>query len=196
MGAVRLLRTLAPLALIATLATACGSGSSSSTSGTPSDGGSATPSAALAVRPVFARYSPGIQFGPQVPKDLVAQMSNQSCPMDPTTVDGMLMECDADKKTVFLMKDPITSGGVDTAVAKQIGHGKLWFIQVTLDPSTASTLAAGTKSLAGTDIAYSFQGNVLTSVIVDPSFDSDKLAVIGDYDKAQATRLADQIAGS
>ena len=195
MGAVRLLRTLAPLALIASLATACGSGSSSSTSGTPSDGGSATTSTALEVRPVFARYSPGVQFGPQVPKDLVAQMSNQSCPMDPATVQGMLMECDADK-TVFLMKDPITTGGVDTAVAKQIGHGKLWFIQVALDPSTASTLGAGTKSLAGTDIAYSFRGTVLTSVIVDSSFNSDKLAIIGDYDKAQATKLADQIASS
>jgi hypothetical protein len=195
MGAVRLLRTLAPLALIASLATACGSGSSSSTSGTPSDGGSATTSSSLEVRPVFARYSPGVQFGPQVPKDLLAQMSSQSCPMDPASVQGMLMECGLDK-TVFLMKDPITTGGVDTAVAKQIGHGKLWFIQVTLDPATASTLAAGTKSLAGTDVAYAFQGKVLTSVVVDPSFNSGRLAIIGDYDKAQATKLAGQIASS
>src|SRR6478736_2799444 len=119
MGAVRFLRTLAPLALIACLATACGSGSSSSSSGTPSDGGSATTSTALEVRPVFARYSPGVQ--------------------------------------------------------------------VALDPATASTLAAGTKALTGTDVAYSFQGKVLTSVIVDPSFNSSKLAIIGTYDKAQAS---------
>src|SRR6185503_11275482 len=107
MGAVRLLRTLAPLALVAILATACGSGSSSSpsSSGTPSDDGPATTSSSFEVRPVFARYSPGVQFGPQVPKDLVDQMSNQSCPMDPATVQGMLMECDAEK-TVYLMKDP------------------------------------------------------------------------------------------
>jgi hypothetical protein len=195
MGAVRLLRTLAPLSLIAILAAACGSGSSSSSSGTPSDAGSPTASTAFEVRPVFARYSPGIQFGPSVPKDLIAQMSHQPCPMDPTSVQGMVMECDAEK-TVFLMKGPITSGGVDTAVAKEIGHGKLWFVQVTLDPSTASTLAAGTKSLEGTDIAYSFRGAVLTSVIVNSSFDSDKLAIIGDYDKAQATKLADQIASA
>jgi hypothetical protein len=195
MGAVRFLRTLAPLALIACLATACGSGSSSSSSGTPSDGGSATTSTALEVRPVFARYSPGVQFGPQVPKDLIAQMSHQPCPMEPTSVQGMLMECDADK-TVFLMKDPITTGGVDSAVAKQIGHGKLWYIQVALDPATASTLAAGTKALTGTDVAYSFRGKVLTSVIVDPSFNSSKLAIIGTYDKAQATKLAHEIASS
>jgi hypothetical protein len=173
MGAVRLLRTLAPLSLIAILAAACGSGSSSSSSGTPSDAGSPTASTAFEVRPVFARYSPGIQFGPSVPKDLIAQMSHQPCPMDPTSVQGMVMECDAEK-TVFLMKGPITSGGVDTA----------------------STLAAGTKSLEGTDIAYSFRGAVLTSVIVNSSFDSDKLAIIGDYDKAQATKLADQIASA
>ncbi len=195
MVAVLLLRTLAPLALIASLATGCGSGSSSSTSGTPSDSGSAAPTSSLEVRPVFARYSPGLQYGPQVPQDLMSQMSHQSCPMDPATVQGMLMECDA-AKTVYLMKDPITTGGVDTAVAKQIGHSKLWFIQVTLDPSTASTLAAGTKSLAGTDVAYSLQGTVLTSVVVDPSFDSGKLAIIGDYDEAQATKLADQISSS
>jgi len=185
MGAVRLLRTLAPLALIASLATACGSGSSSSTSGTPSDGGSATTSTSFEVRPVFARYTPGIQFGPQVPKDLLDQMSHQPCPMDPTTVQGMLMECDAEK-SVFLMKEPITTGGVDTAAAKQIGHGKLWFIQVTLDPSTAGTLAAATQSLTGTDVAYSFQGTVLSSVVVDSSFNSDKLAITGDYDRASS----------
>ncbi len=193
MGAVRLLRTLAPLALIASLAAACGSGSSST--GTPSDGGPAASSHALEVRPVYARYSPGVQFGPQVPKDLVDQMSTQSCPMDPTTVQGMLMECDAES-TVYLMKGPITSGGVDTAVAKQIGHGKLWYVQVTLDPATASTLAAGTKSLTGTDVAYSYDGTVLTSVIVDSSFHSDKLAILGTFDKAQATKLADRIASS
>jgi hypothetical protein len=193
MGAVRLLRTLALLALIAGLATACGDGSSSSASGTPTDGSSVATSSQLEVRPVFARYAPGVQFGPQVPKDLVDQMSHQPCPMKPTTLQGMVMECDAGK-TVYLMKDPLTTGGVDTAVAKQIGHGKLWFVQVTLDPSTASTLAAATKTMTGTEIAYAFRGTVLTSVIVDSSFDSHKLAIIGDYDKAQATQLAAQLA--
>ena len=75
------------------------------------------------VRPVFARYSPGVQFGPRSPRTWSDQMSHQPCPMKPTTVQGMLMECDADK-TVYLMKDPITTGGVDSAVAKQIGHSK------------------------------------------------------------------------
>ena len=42
---------------------------------------------------------------------------------------------------------------IDTAAAKQIGHGKLWFIQVTLDPSTAGTLAAdGTQVLFLTNL--------------------------------------------
>jgi len=193
MGAVRLLRTLAPLALIATLVTACGSGSSSSAAAPPTGGSSASASGQFEVRPVFARYSPGVQFGPQVPKELVDQMSHQSCPMKPATVQGMLMECGADK-TVYLMKDPITTGGVDTAEAKELQHD--WFVQVTLDPSTASTLAAATPSLAGTDLAYSFQGSVLTSAIVDSSFDSGKLAIIGDFDKARATHLAHEIATS
>ena len=195
MGAVRLLRTLAPLALIAGLATACGGGSSSSASGTPTDGSQVATSGRLEVRPVFARYAPGVQFGPQIPKDLVDQMSHQPCPMKPVILQGMVLECDA-AKTVYLMKDPLTTGGVDTAVAKQIGHGKLWYIQVTLDPSTESTLAAATKTMTGTEIAYSFQSAVLTSVIVDSSFNSHQLAITGDYDKAQATHLAAQLAKS
>jgi preprotein translocase subunit SecD len=193
MGAVRLLRTVVPLALIATFATACGSGSSSSAGGTPTDPASAATSTSLQVRPVTARYAPGVQFGPQLPKELATQLSQQSCPMDPSTLEDQLMECGGGK-TVYLMKDPITTGGVTSAVAKEIGHGKLWFVRVTLDPSTASTLAQATKSLSGTEVAYSFQGAVLTSVIVDSSFDTDRLAIIGDYDQAQATRLADELA--
>ncbi len=193
MGAVRLLRILAPLALITALATACSSGSSSSAGGTPTDPASAGSSTSLQIRPVTARYAPGVQFGPQLPKELAAQLSQQSCPMDPSSIEDQLMECGGGK-TVYLMKDPITSGGVASAVAKEIGHGKLWFVRVTLDPSTASTLADATKSLTGTEVAYSFQGAVLTSVIVDSSFDTDRLAIIGDYDKAQATRLADELA--
>jgi hypothetical protein len=115
--------------------------------------------------------------------------------MKPASLRDMLLECDA-AKTVYLMKDPITSGGVATAVPKQIGQGKLWFVQVTLDPETASTLAAATKTMTGTEIAYSFEGSVLTSVIVDSSFDSSRLAMIGDYDEAGATHLADQLTGS
>jgi hypothetical protein len=193
MGAVRLLRTLAPLALVAALVTACGSDSSSSAGGTPTDTASAATSTALQVRPVTARYAPGVQFGPQLPKELATELSQQSCPMQPRTLEDLLMECDAGR-TVYLMKDPITSGGVASAVAKEIGHGKLWFVRVTLDPSTASTLAGATKTLTGSEVAYSFQGAVLTSVIVDSSFDTARLSIIGDYDKAQASRLADELA--
>jgi preprotein translocase subunit SecD len=174
------------------VATACGSGSSSSDGGSPSAEAVASTSDQLQVRPVFARYSPGVQFGPQIPRELVDSLSHQPCPMKPTTLQAMLLECDA-AKTVYLMKDPVTSGGVSTAVAKQIGHGRLWFVRVTLDPATASTLAGATKGLTGTELAYSFDGSVLTSVIVDSSFDSGRLAITGDYDKAQATRLADQL---
>ena len=194
MGPVRLLRTLAPLALIATFATGCGgSDPSSSAGGTPTDPASAATSAPLQVRPVTARYAPGLQFGPQLPKELATALRQQSCPMDPTTIEDQLVECGGGK-TVYLMKDPITSGGVASAVAKQIGHGKLWFVRVTLDPATANTLAEATQSLSGTEVAYSFRGAVLTSVIVDSSFDTGRLAIIGDYDKAQATRLADELA--
>jgi SecD-like export protein len=198
MGAVRLLRILAPVALVAAVASACGSGSSSDASGPPSfpTSSGATPSSgassSLELRPVYARYTSGVSLGPGVPKDLVDTLSHQKCPTKPRVVQDMLLECDAGG-TVFLLKAPIVSGGVASATAKEIGHQKLWFVQLTLDPSTKTTLDTAAKSLSGTELAYSFGGTVVTSVIVDSSFDSGKLAIIGDYDKAQATRLASRI---
>jgi hypothetical protein len=201
MGAVRLLRILAPLALVAALATACGSGSSSDASGPPtfptSSGASPSSgaSSSLELRPVFARYAPGVSLGPSLPKELVDALSHQKCPTKPHELQGMLLECDAGG-TVFLLKSPIVSGGVASATAKEIGHGKLWFIQITLDPSTKATLDAAAKSLAGTELAYSFGGTVITSVIIDPSFDSGKLAITGTFDKGQATELAGRLTSS
>jgi hypothetical protein len=196
MGAVRLLRTLAPLALVAAGATACGSGSSSPSS----DGPSSTPtsvgaSSSLELRPVYARYATGVSIGPEVPKTLISTMSHEKCPAKPRVVQDMLLECDAGK-TVYLLKAPIVSGGVTAAVPKEIGHKDLWFIQITLDPATKATLEAAAKTMTGTQLAYSFGGSVVTSVIIDSSFETDKLAVIGNYDKAQATRLAAQISSS
>lgn len=194
MGAVRPLRILAPLALVVALATACGGGSSSQGAGGPTSSAptSVGASSSLELRPVYARYAKGVQLGPAVPKDLVGTMSHQKCPTKPREVQGMLLECDAGG-TVFLLKAPVVSGGVATATPKEIGHKNLWFVQITLDPSTKATLDAAAKSMSGTEIAYSFGGTVVTSEIVDPSFDTGKLAIIGNYDKAQATRLAGQL---
>lgn len=192
MGAVRLLRSLVPLALIAALVTACGSGSSSQGAGGSTSSGA---SSSLELRPVYARYAPGVPFGPQIPKNLVSTMSSVKCPAKARTVQGMMLACDAGR-TVYLMKNPIVTGGVATATAKQIGHGKLWFVQLTLDPSAASTLGTAAKSMTGTELAFAFRGKVLTSVIIDSSFDATRLAITGNYDKAQATRLATQLTQS
>jgi hypothetical protein len=202
MGAVRLLRTLAPLVLVASLSTvvsACGSGSSSGPGAdggsTPTSGGTTTSSTSLELRPVYARYATGVALGPQVPKELVDAMSNQSCPMDPAELQGMLMECDAGK-TVFLLQDPIVSGDVTKADISQIGHQNLYFLRLTLDPTAAATLDSKAASMTGTELAFCFGGSVLTSVIIDSHFGSGHLAITGNYTKAQATKLAAQITGS
>jgi hypothetical protein len=193
MGAVRVLRSLAPLALVACLGTACGSGSSSNAG----DGGPSSPSGGtgLELRPVYARYASGVQLGPQVPKDLLSAMSSQSCPMDPAQLQGMLMECDAGK-TVFLLKAPVVSGHVAKAEAIQIGHHNLYFLKLTLDPSAAATLDAALPRMIGTELALSYRGTVLTSVIIDSQFSAKRLVVTGQYDKAQATKLAGELGGS
>lgn len=191
MGAVRHLRTLAPLALVAGLAAACGHGSSSSPSA--ADSTVAGSSGGFEIRPVYARYAPGVPFGPQLPQALVNELQAQSCPMKPRMLQGMLMECDAGK-TVYLLKNPIVSDDVATATAKQVGHSNTWYVQVGLNDGGTSALDSVIKDQVGTELAFSYGGKVVTSVVVDNSLHPDHLALIGNWDKAQATKLAQQVA--
>jgi preprotein translocase subunit SecD len=190
MGAVRHLRTLAPLALVAGLMAACNNGSSSSPS--VDDSTLVGSTGGFEIRPVYARYAPGVPFGPQLPQELVNQLQQQSCPMKPRELQGMLMECDAGK-TVYLLKNPIVSDDVASATAKQVGHGKTWYVRVALDQTGASAMEGLVKDQVGSEIAFSYGGKVLTSVVVDSSLHPDRLALIGNFDKAQATQLAHQV---
>jgi preprotein translocase subunit SecD len=196
MGAVRHLRTLlpvvAPLALVAGLLAACGHDSSSSSS--VGDSTILGSSGGFEIRPVFARYAPGVPFGPQLPQALVDELKAQSCPMKPRVVQSMLMECDL-AKTVYLLKNPVVSGDVATAAAKQVGHKDIWYIQVGLDDTGTAAMDSLIKDQVGTELAFSYGGKVLTSVAVDPSLHPDRLALIGDFDKAQAHQLASQLTG-
>src|SRR3954463_4337585 len=193
MGAVRHLRTLAPLALVAGLLAAC-SNSSSSSSSSVDDSTVVGSSGGFEIRPVFARYAPGVPFGPQLPQDLVDEMKQQSCPMKPQEVQAMLMECDAGK-TVYLLKNPIVSGDVATATAQQVGHKDIWFVEVGLDDTGAAAMQTVIKDQVGTELAFSYGGKVVTSVVVDPSLHPDHIGLIGDFDKAQATQLASALTG-
>ena len=196
MGTVRLLRIVPPLALVAALATACGSGSSSQGSGGPSSPPTSVgASSSLELRPVYARHTTGISLGPALPQALVDTMSHQKCPTKPRVVQGLLLECDAGK-TAYLLKAPIVSGGVASATAQQIGHKKIWFVKISLDPASAATLGAAAKTMVGSELAFSFGGAVVSSEIIESSFDAAKLAIIGSYTKAQATQLASRIARS
>lgn len=192
MGAVRHLRTLAPLALVAGLLAACSNSSSSSSS--VDDSTSVASSGGFEIRPVYARYATGVPLGPQIPQAVLDEMKQQSCPMKPRVVQGMLMECDAGK-TVYLLKNPVVSDDVASATAKQIGHKDLWYIQLGLDDAGSGAMESLIKDQVGSEIAYSYGGKVVTSVIVDSSLHPDRLAVIGNFDKAQATQLASQLSG-
>jgi preprotein translocase subunit SecD len=192
MGAVRHLRALAPLLLAAGLLAACGNNSSSSSSAT--DSTLVGDTGGFEIRPVYARYAPGVPFGPEVPKAVLTQMQQQSCPMKPRVVSDMLMECDAGK-TVYLMQNPIVQGGVTSATAKQIGHKNLWFIEVGLDQTATAAMQDEIKNQVGAELAFIYGGQVVTSIAVDTSLHADRVAVLGDFDKAKATQLAQQIAG-
>jgi hypothetical protein len=192
MGAVRHLRTLAPLALVAGLLAACGNDSSSSSS--VDDSTVVASSGGFEIRPVFARYAPGVPFGPQLPEALVNEMKQQSCPMKPREVQGMLMECDAGK-TVYLLKNPVVSDDVASATAKQVGNQDIWYVQVGLDEAGTSAIDTLVKDQVGTELAFSYGGKVVTSVVVDQSLHPSRIGLIGDFDKAQATQLASQLAG-
>jgi hypothetical protein len=191
MGAVRLLRILAPLAIVAGLLAACGNGSSSG-SGSGGDSTILGPSKGFEVRTVYARYAPGVPFGPQLPKALVDEMSSQSCPMKPRIVSNLLMECDAGK-TVYLLQNPIAQGDVATATPLQVGHHNIWYVKVGLDEDVAKKLSAELPSMTGEQLAFTYNGTVLTSVAIDSSFHPTHFAITGDYDKAAATKLAQEL---
>jgi hypothetical protein len=198
MGAVRLLRYLAPVVLIAALA-GCGNGSSSSpqsgsdTTGTTTD---TTPSSSLEVRPVFVRYSQGLpgnaQLGPTVPQNLLSTMKKHDCSSKASELSGMLLLCDS-SNTVYLVKDPIITGGVSKAEAKQVGHSKLWYVEVTFDQSATSTLSQTSQSMAGTDLAFVFDGKVVSALPADSSMADGTVGLIGTYDEQQAKQLASQL---
>jgi preprotein translocase subunit SecD len=114
--------------------------------------------------------------------------------MKPHEVQAMLMECDAGK-TVYLLKNPIVSGDVATATAKQVGHKDIWFVEVGLDDTGATAMQTTIKDHVGTELAFSYGGKVLTSVVVDQSLHPDHMGLIGDFDKAQATQLASALTG-
>jgi hypothetical protein len=197
MGAVlRRLRTLAPVSLVVacvlSAVTACGSSSSdSSGAGDSTIQGAAS---GFEVRTVYARYAPGVPFGPELPQALVTEMSSQSCPMKPRVVGGYLMECDAGK-TVYLLRNPVVQGDVATATPEQIGHKDIWYVEVRLDPSVASDLDSKLSSMTGQQLAFSYHGVVLQSVAIDGSFHGTHFAITGDYDKASATKLAGELRG-
>jgi preprotein translocase subunit SecD len=195
MGRVRVLRTLAPLALVAGLLAACGGGSSSSPGGASSgDSTILGASPGFEVRTVYARYAPGVPFGPQLPKELVSELSAQKCPMQPRIVSTYLMECDSGK-TVYLLNNPVFAGHAANATAKQIGHKNLWYVELGLDPSDAAKLDAMTKTMVGEQLAFSYGGSVLASVAIDSSFHAEHFALTGNYTKASATKLAHELLG-
>jgi preprotein translocase subunit SecD len=191
MGAVRLLRTLAPLVLVASLAAACGNGSSSG-SGSGGDSTILGASSGFEARTVFARYAPGVPFGPQLPKALVDEMSSQACPMKAKVVSGYLMECDAGK-TVYLLKNPIVTGDVASATPLQIGHKNIWYVEVKLDPTVSQKLSSQIGSMTGEQLAFTYGGSVLTSIAIDSSFHPDHFAITGDYTEATAKQLASEL---
>jgi preprotein translocase subunit SecD len=189
MGAVRLLRTLAPLALVAGLLTACGGGSGSNDSSSGGDSTILGASSGFEIRTVYARYAPGVPFGPQIPQAVVKQMQSQVCPMKPKITDNMLMECDAGK-TVYLLQNPIVNADVGSATPMQIGHKNLWYVEVHLAASDATKLASELPAMTGEQLAFSYDGTVLASVAIDSSLHADHFAITGTYTKASATQLA------
>jgi len=169
----------------------CGDGSSSEASG----GGDSTilgASSGFEVRTVYARYAPGVPFGPQLPQELVQEMSNQACPMKPRVVQGLLMECD-EGKTVYLLKNPIVKGDVAEATPEQVGHKNIWYVEVKLDPDVAQDVSDETQTMTGQQLAFIYDGAVLTSIAVDSNFHPAHFAITSDYDKASATKLAQEL---
>jgi hypothetical protein len=192
---VRLLRTLAALAAPALLVTACGSGSNSSSAGGTT---APAPSGSLELRPVYARYAQGVplgdnQLGPTVPQDLLSAMRQHDCSSKPSELQGMLLLCGPDR-TVYLLKDPLVAGGVASATAAHIGGQTDWYVKLALDQQATDTLSQATRSMAGSELAFVLEDEVLSAPVIDPSMAAGHVVITGNLDQAQATKLADRLA--
>jgi preprotein translocase subunit SecD len=179
--------------LVAGLATACGSGSSSDGASGP-----APSTQALQMRPVYARYAVGAPLGgpqlggQQVSNELVDTMKKFDCSSGTQDVQGMLMVCDS-LGTVFLLKDPVLTGGVASADAKAIHGDKLWYVEVGLDPEATKTLSGIVDTMPGSELALVVDDHVISAPIVDSSMKDGTLGVTGDYNEKQAKALAAQL---
>jgi preprotein translocase subunit SecD len=196
MGAVRVVRTLAPLVLLAGALAGCGDDSSSSSDGAGASTGPAV-SSTVQFRLVAARYAQDTskgqeQLGPPAPKDMVDTMKNYDCSSAPTAVQGQLMECDA-ASNVYLLKAPLVTGGIASATPLAIGSGPEWYVRVTFDDDAAATLSDTVDTGLGGDLAVVLNGKVLTAVLVDSSMKDGHIGITGGYDKASATKLAQQL---
>jgi preprotein translocase subunit SecD len=191
MVAVRALRILAPLVVLAGALAGCGGGSSSSTASS-ADSSILGASSGFEMRTLYARYTPGVTGAPDLSKSVEQELSGQSCPMKPQIVGGMLMECDQGK-TVYLLQNPIVRGDVADATAKQVGHKDIWYIEASLDSDAAKTISNETTSMTGEQVAFIYDGVVLSSIVIDSNFHPDHFAIIGDFDKASATKLAQEL---
>jgi hypothetical protein len=191
MGAVRALRIIAPLVVLAGALAGCGGGSSSS-SDSSVDSTLVGASSGFEVRTLYARYTPGVPGAPDLPQSVQQELSGQSCPMKPQVVGGMLMECDQGK-TVYLLQNPIVQGDVADATPKQVGHKNIWYVEASLDPDAAKTISGETTSLTGQQVAFIYDGVVLSSIVIDSNFHPDHFAIIGNFDKSSATKLAQEL---
>ena len=79
------------------------------------------------------------------------------------------------------------------ATPEQIGNKNLWYVEVKLDPDVAQEITTETKTMTGQQLAFIYDGAVLTSIAVDSNFHPAHFAITGDYDKASATKLAQEL---
>lgn len=185
------------LALAGALFAGCGSGNDSSSAGAPAPSGTTSAPAAnapvLGVHTVIARYSRGVPLGPQVPKQVLTQLSSHDCSSSAGTAqDGSEIACDAGG-SVYLLKPAAVAGHVQSAQAHEVGTSPQWYVKVQLDPSGTSALSQLTAGLVGSEIALTVRGDVVGAPVVYQQVTDGKLSILGDYGKAQAIKLASAI---
>ena len=95
----------------------------------------------------------------------------------------------------FVLRNPIVEGSVASATAMQLGHGKIWYVEVKLTDAVAQKLAQAVPSMTGQQLAFSYNGKVLTSIAIDQNFHPSHFAITGAYQKASATTLAQELSG-
>jgi preprotein translocase subunit SecD len=96
----------------------------------------------------------------------------------------------------FIPTNPIvivTDTDIDNATASNVSNMETWIVDVTLTPEGQRKLSEYTKSHIGNYVVITQDNKVLSSTIVNKTYERGQLEIVGEFDKVKAEVIAAQL---